>query len=61
LKSAGERVGMPKRSFALSIFIATAANETSSRNGIMTRVRKTVRAVLFGSSSKPGARVATRG
>ncbi len=61
LKSAGERAGMPNRSSALSIPIATAAKETSSRNGIMTRVRKTVRAAFPGSSSKPGARADTSG
>ncbi len=55
LKSAGERAGIPKRSSAFSIPIATAAKDTSGRNGIITRVSRTVSSALPGSFSKPGA------
>ncbi len=55
LKRAGESAGMPKRPSALSIPIATAAKDTSGRNGIITRVSRTVSSALPGASSKPGA------
>ena len=61
LKSAGDSAGMPKRPSALSMPIATAANETSGRNGIITRVSRTVSSALPGASSKPGAIPATSG
>ena len=61
LKSAGDSAGMPKRPSALSMPIATAANETSGRKGIITRVSRTVSSAFPGASSKPGAIVATSG
>ncbi len=61
LKSAGDSAGMPKRPSALSMPIATAANETSGRKGIITRVSRTVSSAFPGASSKPGAIVATIG
>ena len=61
LNMAGESAGVEKRSSAFSIPMATAANETRGRNGIMTRVRRTVSSVLPGTSPKPGASRATRG
>ena len=61
LKSAGDSAGMPKRPSAFSTPIATAANDTNGRNGIITRVRRTVSSALPGASSKPGAIVATIG
>jgi hypothetical protein len=61
LKSAGDSAGTPKRPSAFSMPIATAANETSGRNGIITRVSRTVSSAFPGASSKPGAIVATSG
>ena len=62
LNSAGESAGTPKRSSAFSIPIATAAKDTSGRNGIMTRVSRTVSSALPGLAARsPERATATSG
>ena len=61
LKTAGANAGVPKRWCALSIPMATAANDTRGRNGSMTRVSRTVASCLPGTLSNPGASTRTSG
>ena len=61
LKSAGANAGMRNRDSALSIPIATAANDTMGRNGSMIRVSFTVMSVFPGTASNPSASARTIG
>ena len=53
LKSAGASAGAVKRDWAFSMPMATAESETSSRNGIMIRVRRAANSASSGPN--PGA------
>ncbi len=55
LNSAGASAGGVNRSSAFSMPMASAASDTSSKNGIMIRVSCTVSSVLPGICSKPAA------